>query len=91
MVGVNSPDISCGQILFGLKMSRLNYMVQETPYSMFVTIRKKFIKDTGENTNPAVEVLRPSDKDVELFTLKQRNKELETQLALAKFDHGNQD
>ena len=32
-----------------MKNSNLNYVVKETPYSAYITIRKKFIKDVGEN------------------------------------------
>ena len=44
MVGENSAEMACGQVLFSLKMSNLNYMVKETPFSAYVTIRKKFVK-----------------------------------------------
>ena len=50
----NSPDFACGQILFSLKMSKLNYLVNETPYSMYVTVRKKFLKDTIEMHNNVI-------------------------------------
>ena len=39
----NSAEKVCGQILICLKMSKLNYMVKETPFSAYVTIRKKFL------------------------------------------------
>ena len=35
----------CEQMLSILKSSNLNYIVKETPYSAFVTIRKRFVKD----------------------------------------------
>ena len=44
MAGENHEERACGQILFGLKMSNLNYMVKETPFSAYITIRKKFLK-----------------------------------------------
>ena len=46
MVGEMSVEKACGQILFCLKMSNLNYMVKETPFSAYVTIRKKFVKNS---------------------------------------------
>ena len=52
MTGEYSAEKACGQVLICLKMSNLNYMVKETPFSAFVTIRKKFLKtpiDTTEN------------------------------------------
>ena len=39
----NSAEKACGQVLICLKMSKLNYMVKETPFSAYVTIRKKFL------------------------------------------------
>ena len=36
----------CEDLLSILKSSKLNYLVKETPYSAFVTIRKRFLKDT---------------------------------------------
>ena len=44
MTGENYEERACGQILFGLKMSNLNYMVKETPYSAYITVWKKFVK-----------------------------------------------
>ena len=38
----------CEQMLSILKSSMLNYLVQETPYSAFVTVRKRFVKDIQE-------------------------------------------
>ena len=44
-----SAQFACGQILFCLKNSNLNYLVKETPYSAYITIRKKFVKEISEN------------------------------------------
>ena len=43
MTGEESTEFACGQVLYSLKMSHLNYMVKETPYSVYITVRKKFI------------------------------------------------
>ena len=48
MVGEKSPEFASGQILYCLKMSRLNYVVKETPYSVYIIVRKTFIKDEPE-------------------------------------------
>ena len=45
MAGEMSVEMACGQVLFSLKASKLNYMVKETPFSAYVTIRKKFVKN----------------------------------------------
>ena len=51
MAGETCPHNMCGQILVCLKMSNLNYVVKETPYSAYVTIRKKFIPSDRELEN----------------------------------------
>ena len=83
MVSEKSPDFACGQILFGLKTSNLNYIVKETPYSMYVTIRKRFIRHDIERQQVDN---GHTEKDSELFSLKQKVKDLETNLALAKVE-----
>ena len=86
MTGEKSPDFACGQILFSLKLSKLNYLVKETPYSAYVTIRKKFIKESNENQSTIFDNLNLNDKEAEILALKERNKDLETNLALAKVE-----
>ena len=88
MVGKNSPEYASGQIIFGLKMSRLNYIVKETPYSVYITVRKKFIKDDHEDQSASVDIISPynSDTEVELKRLKENNIDLETRLELAKVE-----
>ena len=52
MTSEYSADFACGQIFYCLRNSQLNYIVNETPYSAYITIRKKFIKhcvDAPEN------------------------------------------
>ena len=44
MLEENSAEFACGQLLYNIKMSKLNYMVKETPYSAYITVRKKFVK-----------------------------------------------
>jgi hypothetical protein len=50
-----------------------------------VTIRETFIRDVDENTDAAIDNLK-SEKNAELQSLKDRNIDLETKLALAKID-----
>ena len=78
MVGDISPDFACGQVLFGLKMSNLNYVVKETPYSVYLTIRKSFVREPVERQS--IEI-KDSEK-----ALKEEIKELKTNLAIAKFE-----
>ena len=66
MTGKNSPEYHCGQILYFLKMSKLDYMLKETPYSAYINIRKKFIKNytnienSGNDPNVELSMHRPS-------------------------------
>ena len=78
MVGEISPDFACGQVLFGLKMSNLNYVVKETPYSVHLTIRKSFLKEH-------IEIKSMKIKDTEK-ELKEEIEDLKTNLALSKVD-----
>ena len=40
-----TPHISCAQVLDTLRESGLTYTLSETPYSVYLTLRKKFTKD----------------------------------------------
>ena len=59
MIGKNSPDFACGQVLYSIKMSELDYLVKETPYSIYVTIRKKFVKGhtDADDTSEKVDII----------------------------------
>ena len=80
----SSPHNACGQILFSLKMSKLNYVVKETPYSAYVTIRKKFIQSHEAIQPPFMNIHdeKSNISEKEMDSLKERNKDLETKIAL---------
>ena len=40
----NSPDDRCDQLFGVIKKSQLNFCAQETPFSLNLQIKKKFIK-----------------------------------------------
>jgi hypothetical protein len=89
MAGDSSPHNACGQILFFLKMSKLNYVVKETPYSAYVTIRKKFIQSSEGLPEPIA--VKTNVEEVEkvkheLNILRVKNIELERRIALAVID-----
>ena len=86
MVGENSTDFACGQIMYCLKKSKLNYVVKETPYSAYVTIRKSFIKGSEENTADKDDAIKALDNQSQLNSLKDKNKDLETRIAMAKVE-----
>ena len=64
-----SADTVCNKVLQFVKDSNLNFLINETPYSAFVTIRKTFVKLSKEDTldkvvthqNPARENTHNSD------------------------------
>ena len=43
-----STENAFGQVLICLRMSKLNFLAKETPYSAYITIRKKFVKHVEE-------------------------------------------
>ena len=45
-----SANSVCNQVLQIVKESKMNFLINETPYSAFVTIRKKFVKCSAEAT-----------------------------------------
>ena len=49
-MALTKPEIACENVLKNLKISRLTFTVQETPFSAYVTIRKKFIPNAPAET-----------------------------------------
>ena len=47
----NSPSIICEQILWLVKNSGLNFSVQETPFSLNLSIKKRFVTKWQNNLN----------------------------------------
>ena len=86
MASVISPQNACGQILFSLQMSNLNYVIKETPYSAYITIRKKFARSIETVHEPNRVDTKTSDAEKEILGLKERNKDVECRLALARVD-----
>ena len=89
MTSENSVEKACGQILFSLKMSKLNYMVKETPYSAYITIRKKFVKSfqPDSDTSPKLDQNQSMVKlkrDFEI--LQKKNTGLLTDIAHFKYE-----
>ena len=79
----------CEQMLSILKTSKLNYLVKETPYSAFVTIRKRFLKETKDL--PSVTLVQDNntgenDFRRENLILKQRCKSLEVEVGYLNID-----
>ena len=45
MHNLASPHVDCANILETLRSSGLVYYLNETPYSAYITVRKKYIKE----------------------------------------------
>ena len=91
MASESSPHNACSQIIFNLKTSKLNYVVKETPYSAYITIRKKFIRSVESNQEPLefddkTNQVKEAVKEVE--SLKQKNNDLGCQIALSNVEMG---
>ena len=93
MAGKTTAENAFGQVLICLRMSKLNYIVKETPYSAYVTIRKKFVKSMHGAKLEEVNVVNvetvDNQKHVERenLHLKLKVKEYEKECALLKFEN----
>ena len=72
MVVRNMANQVCEKLLNNTRTSKLLYLVNETPYSAFITIRKQFIKGYEEssivtiaqNEVPSLEVLQIENNSI---------------------------
>ena len=87
-----SAEFACGKILFGIRQSKLNYVLNETPYSAYITIRKKFTNGVIVNNEEmakdasGAKVLE-SNLTKENRELKEKLKDLETTCALIQIEN----
>ena len=89
MTGEESADKACGQVLICLKMSKLNYMVKETPFSAYVTIRKKFLQSYQIEPEEPMRVDQSDSVNKlksDLEQVNKKNKGLLTDIALYKYN-----
>ena len=64
----SSPQKSCHAVLQSLRSSSLIFYIQESPYSAYITIRKRFRKDVQSNRSldgPEDAQLEVSNRDLE--------------------------
>ena len=93
MTGPQTADSVFGQMLICLRMSKLDYMVKETPYSGYVTIRKKFVKNfteehiEKENVEQIVDLGLVENIKKENTFLKDKVNEMERNFAIIKVEH----
>ena len=50
-MSVPTPQESCDKILMSLRDSNLHFLIQESPYSAYLTIRKRFSKNPVQKTS----------------------------------------
>ena len=92
MVGKVSAENALGQVLICLRMSKLNYIAKETPYSAYVTISKKFVKQVEidvvekENIEMDSDEIRKVDK---INNLKQKIKDISRRCGMMEFEKEN--
>ena len=48
-MSLSKPELACEHILQTLKLSKLTFSIQETPFSAYITIRKKFSQSVPVN------------------------------------------
>ena len=58
---------SCDKIIHCVRGSCLNFSINETPYSLYLTIRKSFSKSTEENFSTPKNLSQSSDADLEIL------------------------
>ena len=85
--------IVCEEFLSILRRSKLNYLVKETPYSAFVTIRKRLVKNGQELSNVTLvqgdSAVSDGSFKAENYILKQRCKDLEVKNGFLEVDIEN--
>ena len=73
-----SPEDHCRTLMTNIQSSNLTYLTQETPYSLYVTIRKKFTKAVQPNTNtpdPAQSRISEETPKIDILGLKVKSLE----------------
>ena len=80
---------SCNAVRKTLNKSGLHYFVKESPFSLWITIRKKRILATNEFVENDFETLVQSDKDLEIKSLKEKLLEREIVIKSLKINNKN--
>ena len=65
-----SPQETCDKILAEIRASNLHFMIQESPYSIYLTLRKKYTKNASKHSKIQITTLEnhlnQSDEKLEL-------------------------
>ena len=86
-MGVSPQDV-CQQLLHQLRLSNLNFLISETPYSANICLRKRFVKDPKNHTIlPDAKPLSNSNEKIlenQIHALVNENSTLKSQIESAK-------
>ena len=72
----NNMNDSCSQILNSIRKSALNYSCQETPYSIYVTIRKSWSKQNHQVFQVPLGQVQQAEQDLKAAKINSLNHEL---------------
>ena len=79
-MALTKPEIACENVLLSLKVSRLTFSVQETPYSCYITIRKKFVKSFQQQQQTEMSPVIVIENRGDIEDISKENKELKHSL-----------
>ena len=83
-MAMHDAQIACEKLLTLVRGSDLNFLIQETPYSAFVTIRKSFCREPKNCSNNTFDEVCDEKLKVENDALKSTLKDTESQLISRK-------
>ena len=76
-----SPEDQCSKVLSEIRSSNLHYLVQESPFSLYITVRKKFSKTSPKNTQTLTSLSISSENlEPKVNTLETQNRKLKSEL-----------
>ena len=66
-MSLSKPELASEDVILSLKVSRLTFYIQETPYSCYITIRKRFASHSNhDDTSTHVSEIIKSKGNCEL-------------------------
>ena len=77
---LTKPEFACENVLLSLKVSRLTFSVQETPYSCYITIRKKFVKNYQQQQQTEMSPVTVIENCEDIEDISKENKKLKHSL-----------
>ena len=82
MAMVTSAQDACHQLLNLLRLSNLNFLVSETPYSAQIMLRKRFVKEASSPSWPQKSPIFPTSHEnlVQVEQFQQENNLLQTRI-----------